>query len=280
MKKLILLINVFFIALFSKAQEKSLLYKIESPDGEASYLFGTMHIVPDSAFCFPNKLKKVIKQSDKIVLEIGEMDMTKAQSLMRVKEGTCFDIFTPEQKDSVLNWGAGLMNTTPEIFETAVKKQKPFILMQLGTQDLLNGDVKYIEEEVKNVDPEIPVTGLETIEQQISLFDSISPSDMAEMIMSYVRTGGEDKSAMAALIKAYMDKDLEQLAKLISAQEGEGFDSATLLTNRNKAWIPKIETLIAKESCFIAVGAGHLGGENGVIDLLKKEGYKIVPVTY
>ncbi len=280
MKKFLLLINLIFIALFSKAQEKSLLYKIESPNGKPSYLFGTMHIIPDSAFYFPGKLQKVIKHSDKIVLEIGDMNMMKAQSLMTLKEGNCFDIFTPEQKDSVLNWGAKTMNITPEFFEKALGKQKPFVLMQLGTKDLMAGDVKYIEQEVKKVDTEIPVVGLETIEQQLGLFDSIPDAIMAEMIMDYVRGSENSEDLMTPMIRAYMDKDLEQLAKLIAEEESQGFDSEKLLINRNKAWIPQIKTLVAKESCFIAVGAGHLGGKNGVIELLTKEGYKIVPVPY
>jgi len=281
MKKFLLLINIFFIALFGKAQEKSLLYKIEAPNGKASYLFGTMHIIPDSAFYFPAKLQKVIKHSDKIVLEIGDMNMVKAQQLMTLKEGSCFDIFTPEQKDSVLNWGAKTMNLTPEIFEQAVGKMKPFVLMQLGAQDLMAGDVKKVEEEVKKVDSEIPVVGLETIEQQIGLFDSIPGELMAEMIMSYVRGSESTEDLMKPMIRAYMDKDLEKLAALIAQEESTGgFDSELLLTNRNKAWIPQIKTMIAKETCFIAVGAGHLGGKNGIIELLTKEGYKIVPVAY
>jgi len=280
LKTFLLLINVLFIALFSKAQEKSLLYKIESPNGKASYLFGTMHIIPDSAFYFPGKLQKVIKHSDKIVLEIGEMNMMKAQSLMTLKEGNCFDIFTPVQKDSVLNWGAKSLDLTPELFESALGKSKPFVLMQLGTKDLLAGDVKFIEEEIKKVDNEIPVVGLETLEQQIGLFDSIPDKVMAEMIMEYVRGSENSEELMVPMIQAYMEKDLEQLAKLIAEEESNGFDSEMLLTNRNKAWIPQIKSMIAEESCFIAVGAGHLGGKNGVIELLTKEGYKIVPVAY
>lgn len=280
-KKFLLFINLIFIAFFTKAQEKSLLYKIESPNGKASYLFGTMHIIPDSAFYFPSKLQKVIKHSDKIVLEIGDMNMMKAQQLMMLKEGSCFDIFTPEQKDSVLNWGAKTMNIAPELFEQAVSKSKPFVLMQLGAQDLMAGDVKYVEEEVKKVDKEIPVVGLETLEQQIGLFDSIPDEMMAEMIMSYVRGSENTEDLMTPMIRAYMDKDLEKLAALIAQEESTGgFDSELLLTSRNKAWVPQIEQLISKESCFIAVGAGHLGGKNGVIDLLTKEGYKIVPVAY
>lgn len=55
-------------------------------------------------------------------------------------------------------------------------------------------------------------------------------------------------------------------------------DIKVLLDNRNISWIPVIEAQISKESTFIAVGAAHLAGENGVINLLKKQGYNLKPV--
>ena len=55
-------------------------------------------------------------------------------------------------------------------------------------------------------------------------------------------------------------------------------ESADFLDNRNAAWVPQIKEMIASKRCFIAVGAGHLGGPNGVIRLLEKEGYILTPV--
>lgn len=265
---------------FGYGQTKSLLYQIESPNGKPSYLFGTMHIIPDSAFYFPGKVQKIIKHSDRIVLEIGDMNIAKAQRLLIIDSGSCFDIFTPEQKDSVIAWGATSMGMNPVTFEKAFSKSKPFVLMQLEAKDMLSGDVKYVEEEVKKAAPDLPLSGLETIEEQIGFFDAIPPKSMAEMILSTIRVTDEDDNPMNALIAAYQEKDLEKLAALINEEEATGFDTELLLTNRNKAWVPKIKTMIAKESCFIAVGAGHLGGEEGVIALLKKEGYTVTPIVY
>ncbi len=52
----------------------------------------------------------------------------------------------------------------------------------------------------------------------------------------------------------------------------------SILYNRNRNWIPKIETQITKEITFIAVGAAHLGGDKGVLNLLRKKGYFVEPV--
>ena len=55
-------------------------------------------------------------------------------------------------------------------------------------------------------------------------------------------------------------------------------NSGMLLNNRNKNWISKIDKYVKQKPTFIAVGAAHLGGQNGVISLLKKQGFKVEPV--
>jgi uncharacterized protein YbaP (TraB family) len=51
-----------------------------------------------------------------------------------------------------------------------------------------------------------------------------------------------------------------------------------MFTERNESWVPGMKRLMQKESCFFAVGAGHLAGESGLITLLRKEGYRVEPV--
>ncbi len=51
-----------------------------------------------------------------------------------------------------------------------------------------------------------------------------------------------------------------------------------LLTNRNKSWISQLKNIMRKESVFVAVGAGHLVGEKGLINSLRKAGYKVEPL--
>jgi uncharacterized protein YbaP (TraB family) len=53
-----------------------------------------------------------------------------------------------------------------------------------------------------------------------------------------------------------------------------------LLYNRNRNWVQKLKTIMSEKSVTIAVGAGHLAGEKGVIKLLRKEGYTVKPVKY
>lgn len=270
-----------FVSLLSFGQNNSLLYKIESPNSKTSYLFGTMHVIPDSAYYIPVKVQKILKHSDKLVMEIANLDMIKAQRLLMLPEGSsCFDIFTPSQKDSVIQWGSKSLGVNEETFVAAFGSLKPFALMQLGTKDLMSDNVKYIEIELQKMAADLPKEGFETVEEQIGFFDNLPKNTMAEMIMQMVRDENTGDEMMSSLIKAYMAKDLDKLTELAKDEEDQIGTNAILLDQRNERWIPKIQEFTKTQSCFIAVGAAHLGGENGVIALLKKQGYTVTPIPY
>ena len=74
-------------------------------------------------------------------------------------------------------------------------------------------------------------------------------------------------------------QQIKGLEALINDKEfGDIGDNDILLNNRNRNWVKQLKTIMKKESVFVAVGAGHLVGESGVIALLKKEGYTLTPI--
>ena len=103
---------------------------------------------------------------------------------------------------------------------------------------------------------------------------------MAEFIMETVRKPDEGEKTFQKMVQYYHNQDLESLAKLILESDELGSSAEELLDKRNLNWIPKMDALMNSKSCFFAVGAGHLGGPNGVIELLRKKGYEITPVKY
>jgi uncharacterized protein YbaP (TraB family) len=137
-----------------------------------------------------------------------------------------------------------------------------------------------MEIESKAQGDQIPVSGLETVEYQMSIFDKIPPKEMAEFIMETVRNPEEGEKTFQKMVQYYHKQDLENLAKLILESDELGSSAEELLDKRNLNWIPKMDALMSSKSCFFAVGAGHLGGPNGVIELLRKKGYEVTPVRY
>lgn len=265
-------------------QDNSLLYQIKGKDKKTSYLFGTIHMIPDSLYYFPPKLDKLISKSDEVILEISNLsgDQAGLMELMTLKSGSCFDIFTAEQKDSVLQWGANLLGIKPDQFEKAFEKRKPFTLLQISFQKMISGKVHLIDMEIegKAKHGKIPVTGLETAAYQLSIFDKIPPQEMAGMILEMVRNPKEGETTFRKMVQYYHKQDLESLSEIILKSDDMGSATEELLTKRNQNWVPKMEELMKTKTCFFAVGAGHLSGPNGVIQLLRQQGYEVTPVRY
>jgi hypothetical protein len=79
-------------------------------------------------------------------------------------------------------------------------------------------------------------------------------------------------------VQLYKDQDIEGMQRQASEDpEIAGFEQI-LLINRNRNWIPVMERMMAEKPTFFAVGAGHLGGANGVLQLLKTAGYTVEPI--
>lgn len=278
MKYSILVLFVFVFSLLY-GQEKTLLYQIKKDGYKSSFIFGTVHIIPDSLYFFPPKLSKTIKKTDLVVLEIGKTgNQVELMKLMQLEQGSCFDIFTAEQKDSVLTWGATTLKITKAQFEGLYAKQKPFVLMQLDVLKMIQGSYKMYETEIQNVASAdgLKIAGLETVEFQIGLFDQLPDSVVATMILSQIRHPERTEQQSLELYRAYVNQDIEALFQ--ATQESDSSTLEKLVFQRNENWIPKMETLMQNKSCFFAVGAGHLGGERGVLELLKKVGFEIIPI--
>ncbi|MFN5982026.1 MAG: TraB/GumN family protein [Fluviicola sp.] len=281
--RLIAFLLFLFVFFTSFSQEKTLLYKISKEGHQESYVYGTMHILPDSLFYFPNKLKKTVKKSEELILEIDEKSVSQKEilKLMALESGSAFDIFTKEQKDSVLNWGSKLTGLTPALFESTFSKQEPFALMQLSVLETMKQPHKMVEKELEVIAREnnIPTSGLESIAFQLSIFKDLPDSLLSDMILQTIRTSG-DYTETLKLYTAYKNQDVELLYELINEDEQLADKEAVLLSNRNEDWIPKIDAKTKEKKCFFAVGAGHLGGEKGVLNLLRKQGYTVEAITY
>lgn len=264
-------------------KESSLLWKIEGlgiPKG--SYLFGTMHMIEKEYFIFPDKLEKIVKKSEQLVMELpGLPNQKEAMKYVLLEEGTFFDYFTPEQTDSILIWAKQEFKMDEAAFRATMSKMKPFVVVQMATQIHFMGKTESYEmtlEEIAKTN-NLSISGLETIEQQMAFFDDLTKEQQAEMVMEGIRNSEKSIETMKEMEVLYQGQNVDSLYLMIQDEGGViSAESADFLDNRNAAWVPQIKEMIAKKRCFIAVGAGHLGGPNGVIRLLEKEGYTLTPV--
>lgn len=287
MKNLILLLTSFIFAVhFGIAQDtptSSLLWevtgkKVKSP----SYIFGTMHLIPNDDFLFPETLKEKVQGSDILVMEIGGLsEQMKAMQLMMLDSGTMFDYFNNEQLDSLFTYTETELGFDEAKMRMAFGKMKPFVLLQLFTKDAFGENPQSYEMTLEKIakSNEIEVLGLETIEEQMGFIDGLSVEDQVNMIMETLRSNKDDNSETRKLIDVYLSQDINAIHEytVSSGMSSPEFEES-FLNQRNKNWIAPIKKIIKKNKAFIAVGAAHLGGPEGVIELLKAEGYTLTPV--
>ncbi len=263
---------------------KSLLWKIEGNGLEKpSYLFGTMHLIEEDYFVFPKTLEERVLASDKLVMEVE--DISKAAGnldLMKAEEGrTLKDMFNEEEYNEIMEKSAKAMGMKREPFEKLFGGMKPFAVMSSMTKSLFKGPTKSYEMtliSLANLN-KIEKGGLETLEQQLGFFDAIPDDKMKTIIIETMNSLEEDNGEMKEMMKIYKSQDLDKLGKfMIEASPEMMASEEILLTGRNKAWIPKIEAFCKEGQIFIAVGAAHLVGDEGVINLLREKGYTLTPI--
>lgn len=261
----------------------TLLWKIEKAGNEPSYLYGTIHMINEEFYHFSTYLKKKVMESDAIIMEVGGMpNPVAAYQLMLLDSGTVHRYFSKDQLVQLLEFMDTRLGISPQEFDQTYGSMKPFLLLQTITQDYFEPSAKSYDLEVMALASEysIPLIGLETIEQQLGLFDKIPTKKMAAMIMESIKDHDEEKAETLKLMEFYAEQKVDKLLPLLQKQSPEFMEFDDLfLYDRNRAWIPKLEQEMSKQSCFIAVGAGHLFGDNGVIDLLQLKGYSVTGIS-
>jgi hypothetical protein len=133
---------------------------------------------------------------------------------------------------------------------------------------------------LKEQEPKKPVKGLETAAFQAGLFDSIPYEKQAKELVDYLDSMDQNKKITQQLAVLYTSQDLDGIQALSDKDDPEmnGYMDL-LLYNRNRKWAKELDGLLPGKSLLIAVGAGHLPGQQGVIELLRKEGYTVDPVN-
>lgn len=266
------------------SENSSLLWRIEKGGNTPSYLFGTMHIIGKDYYYFPEHLQQLILDADKVVLEIGKMpNAFELIAMMRSNDGNIFDKMSVAQRDSVYEFIDKELGKNPEKIANRLGGFKPFFLQQYLASAAFPKKYESYEQDIYKMQgkAKAPYVGLETIEEQLALFDGATVEEDIESIMATVRDIESAREEMLKMSVIHREGDVEAMYNLVnSSPEMEGMNLDDLLFKRNKNWIPKLVNILENETAFIAVGAGHLGGEQGVINLLRAEGYTLTPMNY
>lgn len=269
-------------------EENSLLWEISGKNTtKSSYLFGTIHLIGKQDFFMPEEAKNALLLADKIAFEVDMDDMDDMGAMMSLMmnafmaDGKSLQELLSEADYAIVEKHFSTIGLPMMFFD----RLKPMFLSFMDPEAMLgggdtNGMVSY-ELELMKIAQENnkEVEGLETIEFQMSLFDSIPYEEQAKMLVESIKTGGSQSDEFDKLVEMYKKGDLGAMQKAMSGDtEGIGKYEELLLIRRNKNWIPTMYKKMGEGPMFFAVGAGHLGGEKGVISLLRQAGYQVSPI--
>lgn len=275
------LLITLFAVFQSTCLDAQLLWKVSKDNYKPSYLFGTIHIVPEKQFVVWPAVDSVFRACTKLVMEM-DLDMSASEMLQAAKqmslpEGKTLDAYVPKENyERIRAYCIDSLGWKKRKF-SRYSRMKPFyfstmvLTAQLGK---VKGYEQYFSSQAKRV--KMPVLGLETMQEQMKALDAISIEEQARALDESVVSGRLEYFNMLEL---YLKRDLENLGALMAESDemSVGFSDA-LLIKRNKNWVPLLQKWMSENSIFVAVGAGHLPGEDGLISLLRKEGYRVESV--
>jgi uncharacterized protein len=262
---------------------KSLLWEIKGSGLTApSYFLGTMHLMCAEDATLSKNVKSILKEIEQIYFEadINNADEALAGLLSQAEENESLQqVLMPEEYERVKNFFDELQPSVP--FEL-LEKQYPLMLQSSLYEFLLpceqkNGIELRIMDEAQHLKKGIK--GLETLEFQASVFDAISYKDQAYELLNTIDSMPKYKQSLEQLIEVYKQQDIDKLYELTATEEtGIASHLELLLFSRNKEWVNQFEAIAKQQSTLFAVGAGHLGGPDGVIQLLKNKGFEVRPL--
>jgi uncharacterized protein YbaP (TraB family) len=280
---LLLCLGFWMTSLGQAPQEKTILWEISGKDlPHTSYLFGTIHLLCPEEIKFSPVLKEKWENSQKLYLELDLSNPSLPSKMMAgalmKNDTTLNDLWDPETYEILEKKFLDLTGMPLGL----LAKMKPTLLHSLLMAPLLgcqpSGWEQVLLEEAQN--RSIAIEGLESLEQQLMIFDQIPYQEQALQLQHALLEQDSLRDAFYTLLNIYRSQDLPKMVEMIYGDASLSVISAALLDDRNQSWIPKIIEGAQAQPSFFAVGAGHLGGEQGVIALLRAQGYTVKPLLH
>ena len=287
MKRILTLLALSLLCLTSNAQ---LVWKI-SGNGikKPSYILGTHHGCP---FTYCDSIPGLMKAFDKVdniigeinMIELAEMSperMQKMQAMMMMPADTSLlSLFSTEEAAKVNEWLGKKMGASLEmlsvmkpmtIMVTVQNKEMMEVIPEIATMTTIDKYMQTLGQRKGKT-----IGELETADYQMELLYGNSLEEQADALLEMI-DHGDSKGLLQQLTNAYKSQNLDTLWKVFQEQM-TGYEYDAIVKVRNLNWEKQMKELLPKQSTLFVVGAGHLPGESGMINLLREAGYKVKSV--
>ena len=278
--KIITIIALLSASVLAQATEKGLFWKMESPEGKVSYLFGTMHTDDNRVAELTSAMESALKSVDIFVME---NESSNDESAFLMQKGNLADKITEAEFEQVR-----ALADFHVMHLGAAMQMKPWLLAVIF--DLPRPQTPFAQDNLlmrKAQDSEKDVVGIETSKEHFGIMDDFSMDEQMVMLRAVLKRTPEQKEAdFERLMTAYLDGDADKISALDEQITGGMLPQALwakmrkkLLDDRNVVMAKRTIEMANAAPVFIAVGASHLAGDSGLITAFKKAGYKLTPIV-
>jgi uncharacterized protein YbaP (TraB family) len=263
----------------SPPAHKHMLFRVRGPDGATLYLLGSVHLLNAEAGKLPPEVDSAFAQAKTVAFEANldtiQLRATEILGKARYTDNTTLT--------SSLGGDAPRVDSLLHLYGLSLKQVDGFkpwfvsmLLTQLGLQRA-KFEAQYgvdVQINARAHAAQKPIVGLEPVDVQLNLFDSLSPADQRRMLLEMK---GPDSAAveLAKLKDEWQAGDTASINARLNTQVEQSppmFD--VLVASRNKSWMPRLEQLLAgHDDALVVVGAAHLVGKHGVLEMLRAKGY-------
>jgi uncharacterized protein YbaP (TraB family) len=265
------------------------LWRIEGAGGTLSHVFGTLHSSDERITSLPEAVSEAFAPSETLAIEVvldNAANFKIGRAMMLPGDKRLDALLTPQQvaqlKDVVAHYHM------PFAMVTRFKPWGAMILFSYPPAELLRSAAgKKPLDEVLRERAEATgkkVLGLETVDEQIETLDGMMQADQLLLLDSTLEQAGEIERMFATLRDAYLARDLVAVYDLLNAAKAgddtgaiERFEQR-LIIDRNRRMVERMDALLQQGGAFVAVGALHLPGRQGILQLLADQGYQVTRV--
>jgi len=264
-----------FLTLSIGANENSIFWELESPEGKQIFIFGSIHVDDNRVVDFSDSVNNAMKKSDLFVSETNNVNNLKAleglggeyntylsdEDFQKISELSDFHSIETEFAIKLKPWLLGFIFSSPQAMN-------PF------SQDNL------LKVAASNYG--LASKGLETVDEHYSVLDTLSPEDQFQILKNVLNLSEVDKEKNYQLmIKTYLTFNLnkilnvdEEITKSIVPEKVWSSVKSELIHKRNKLFFNRLLILAKKNVLFVVVGASHLAGDDGLLQQFFQAGFK------
>lgn len=293
---------VEFDAVMAKAgavpNGEAVFWKIEREGVEPSYLLGTAHVTDPRVTTLSPMMTNALEAADIVALELKELG-SQQEFMMAAMRHAALMVLPP---------GQSLWDLVPDADEAAIRDNvnlppgaaktifgyQPWVVAAMLSVPICETSRK--QAGIQSLDAALArqaeiqgseLAGLETVEEQLTLFANMPLDLQTKYLVSVARLGNRTSDFFETLISLYEQRRITAYMPLMLKLEpmdkdGEAmmaFVEEELTRKRNHTMARRAEKLLARGNAFIAVGALHLPGEEGLVELIRKSGYKVTPLN-